>query len=68
MLANQQANGDYYIAQGTASNQVARLYGHAIATLAMCEAYGMTQDPRIKDSVQQALNFEMGYLQKNPVS
>ena len=57
MLANQQANGDYYIAQGTASNQVARLYGHAIATLAMCEAYGMTQDPRIKDSVQQALNF-----------
>ena len=57
MLANQQANGDYYIAQGTASNQVARLYGHAIATLAMCEAYGMTQDPRMKDSVQQGLNF-----------
>ena len=57
MLVNQQQNGDYYIAQGTASNQVARLYGHAIATLAMCEAYGMTQDPRIKDSVQQALNF-----------
>ena len=56
-MANQQANGDYYIAQGTASNQVARLYGHAIATLAMCEAYGMTQDPRIKDSVEQALNF-----------
>ena len=57
LLGHQQANGDYYIAQGTASNQVARLYGHAIATLAMCEAYGMTQDPRIKDSVQQALNF-----------
>ena len=57
MLATQQTNGDYYIAQGTPSNQVARLYGHAIATLAMCEAYGMTQDPRIKDSVQQALHF-----------
>ncbi|MBA63812.1 MAG: hypothetical protein CMJ76_15775 [Planctomycetaceae bacterium] len=57
ILANQQANGDYYIAQGNAGNQVARLYSHAIATLAMCEAYGMTQDPRIKDSVQQALNF-----------
>ena len=57
MLTHQQSTGDYYIAQGTPSNQVARLYGHAIATLAMCEAYGMTQDPRIKDSVQQALNF-----------
>ena len=27
MLAHQQSTGDYYIAQGTPSNQVARLYG-----------------------------------------
>ena len=57
ILTHQTASGDYYMPQGTAENRVARLYGHAIATLAMCEAYGMTQDPDIKDSVQQALNF-----------
>jgi len=57
ILTHQTASGDYYLPQGTAENRVARLYGHAIATLAMCEAYGMTQDPDIKDSVQQALNF-----------
>ena len=57
ILTHQTASGDYYLPQGTPENRVARLYGHAIATLAMCEAYGMTQDPDIKDSVQQALNF-----------
>jgi hypothetical protein len=57
IITHQTASGDYYMPQGTAENRVARLYGHAIATLAMCEAYGMTQDPDIKDSVQQALNF-----------
>ena len=57
IVTHQTASGDYYLPQGTAENRVARLYGHAIATLAMCEAYGMTQDPDIKDSVQQALNF-----------
>ena len=57
IVTHQTESGDYYLPQGTAENRVARLYGHAIATLAMCEAYGMTQDPNIKDSVQQALNF-----------
>ena len=57
IVTHQTTSGDYYLPQGTPENRVARLYGHAIATLAMCEAYGMTQDPDIKDSVQQALNF-----------
>ena len=33
------------------------MYAHGIATIAMCEAYGLTSDPRIKISAQRALNF-----------
>jgi hypothetical protein len=33
------------------------MYAHGIATIAMCEAYGLTSDPRIKLSAQRALNF-----------
>jgi hypothetical protein len=33
------------------------MYAHGIATIAMCEAYGLTSDPRIKQSAQRALNF-----------
>lgn len=33
------------------------MYAHGIAAIAMCEAYGLTSDPRIKLSAQKALNF-----------
>ncbi len=33
------------------------MYAHGIASIAMCEAYGLTSDPRIKLSAQKALNF-----------
>jgi hypothetical protein len=33
------------------------MYAHGIATIAMCEAYGLTSDPKIKTSAQRALNF-----------
>ncbi|MHB1425703.1 MAG: prenyltransferase/squalene oxidase repeat-containing protein [Gemmataceae bacterium] len=33
------------------------MYAHGIAAIAMCEAYGLTSDPRIKVSAQRALNF-----------
>jgi hypothetical protein len=33
------------------------MYAHGIATIAMCEAYGLTSDPRIKLSAQRAINF-----------
>jgi hypothetical protein len=31
-------------------------YAHAIATVALCEAYGMTQDPKLQKPAQAALN------------
>jgi hypothetical protein len=57
LVRHQDKNGDYYFAQGSDGNQVVRLYSHAIVTLALCEAYGMTQDPDLRDSVQKGLDF-----------
>jgi hypothetical protein len=33
------------------------MYSHGLATIALCEAYGLTSDPRIKASAQLGLNY-----------
>ena len=33
------------------------MYGHGLATLAVCEAYGLTGDPQLRDSAQRAINY-----------
>ncbi|HVX13381.1 MAG TPA: prenyltransferase/squalene oxidase repeat-containing protein [Pirellulales bacterium] len=35
------------------------MYGHGIATIALCEGYAMTQDKQLAPPAQQALNFIM---------
>ena len=47
----QAASGD--LSAGTGH----QMYAHALATLALCEAYGMTKDPKIGDAAQRAVNF-----------
>jgi hypothetical protein len=34
-----------------------RMYAHAIASIVLCEAYGMTKDPKLRDPAQRALDF-----------
>ena len=34
-----------------------RMYVHAIAAIVLCEAYGMTKDPTLRDPAQRALDF-----------
>ena len=58
LQVNQKPDGDFYVShRHGASDQVAHLYSHAIATLAMCEAYGMTGDARLKKSAQRGIRF-----------
>jgi hypothetical protein len=40
------------------------MYGHGLATIALCEAYSLTKDPKLRDSAQRAVDF-IAYAQ-NP--
>lgn len=57
LAEHQTEDGDLFIPQDPASNQNAWLYSHSIASLALCEAYGMTQDEELRPVAQQAINF-----------
>ncbi len=57
LVKHQADNGDLYIPQDPASDQNAWLYSHAIATLALSEAYGMTQDVELRPAAQKAIDF-----------
>ncbi|MEK6247922.1 MAG: hypothetical protein N2C12_07065, partial [Planctomycetales bacterium] len=57
LVANQQADGNLYVEQDPESSKVVALYSHAIAATAICEAYGMTRDPKLKQPAQAAIKF-----------
>jgi hypothetical protein len=57
LVRNQKPNGDLYLPQEEQTNRVAALYSHGIASIALCEAYGMTGDPQLKEPAQKALDF-----------
>jgi len=53
LIEAQQDDGELY--RGNHGN--ARMYSHAIATIALCEAYGMTRDPALREPAQRAVRF-----------
>ncbi len=57
MVDHQQPDGGLYVESDTQSNASAHLYSHAIAALALTEAYGMTQDPELERPAQKALDY-----------
>ena len=50
LLKGQKPNGDL-------SNGGSQMYSHGLATIALCEAYGMTKDSRLGIAAQAAINF-----------
>jgi hypothetical protein len=53
LLECQQATGEMF----TGGDPLSRMYSHAIATMALCEAYGLSQDPKLKRPAQAAIDF-----------
>ena len=64
LIQHQKSDGDLYLPNDDESNKSAWLYSHAIASIALCEAYGMTQDPDLRRPAQLAVDFIVGAQSK----
>jgi Squalene-hopene cyclase C-terminal domain/Prenyltransferase and squalene oxidase repeat len=53
LIRNQQKTGELFLG-GQIHSQ---FYSHAIASMALCEAYGISKDPRLKEPAQLAIDF-----------
>ncbi len=53
LTANQSGEGEIYLGGGFNY----RFYSHAIAAMALCEAYGLSKDPKLQLPAQRAINF-----------
>lgn len=56
LLENQNADGSLFRSD-TDWDRTPRIYSHGIATIALCEAYGMTRDPQLREPAQKAINY-----------
>ncbi|MCE9629285.1 MAG: hypothetical protein K8S94_01005 [Planctomycetia bacterium] len=57
LLAIQKPDGDLFLPADDLSNSCAWLYSHGIASIAVCEAVGMTGDPLVKPAAEKACRF-----------
>ncbi len=53
LVENQKEDGDLF----TGGEGNAHMYSHGIASIALCEAYGMTKDEALREPAQRAINF-----------
>jgi hypothetical protein len=57
LLKTQKTDGDLFVPLDDASSRSVWLYSHSLAAIAICEAYGMTQDPALEKPAQRAIDF-----------
>ena len=57
LVENQAADGNLYVRGDDVSAACVALYSHGVAALALCEAFGMTQDEWLREPAQKALDF-----------
>jgi hypothetical protein len=53
LVQSQKESGDLFVGGA----EFVWLYSHGMAAIALCEAYGMTKDPALKDPAQRSLDF-----------
>ena len=53
LVQRQKPDGDLF-AEGS---ELVWLYSHGMAAIALCEAYGLTKDPKLKNPAQRSLDF-----------
>jgi hypothetical protein len=53
LVSNQQPTGDIYVG----GSRLSHMYSHAIATMALCEAYGLSNAPNLRRPAQAAIDF-----------
>ena len=58
LINNQRSSGNLFRAEGNERNDHSvAMYSHGIAALALSESFGMTQDKRLEESAQAALDY-----------
>ncbi len=57
LIDHQGSDGCLFVEGDPQSNRSARFYSHAIATLALTEAYGMTRDPVLREPCIRAIAY-----------
>jgi hypothetical protein len=57
LISNQQDDGGLFVSGNSDAQAYAEFYSHGIAAIALCEAYGMTQDPWLREPAQKCLDF-----------
>jgi hypothetical protein len=53
LIDHQKEDGDLY----TGGTNNAHMYSHGMAAIALCEVYGMSRDPELREPAQRAIDF-----------